>query len=323
MSILDTAVSRTPLGEHDGRSGGSLERVVLAGGERLVVKRTALATDLTRRLTDDTTGREYALWRAGLLDRLPTGVGHALVDGWRDGDGTVVVMRDLGDAVYGWGDVLTAAEVSRVLAAAVALHGAGIEPPPGVLATLGQRTGMLAPDRMRPLTGAFPLAGAVLAGWDHFADLVHGEVAVAVRGLLHDPTPLADALARRPCTLIHGDLWPVNLAATDGNVVLLDWNLATWAPPALDIAYLLAGAGAANIAVSREAVLYEYRTLCGPAHDEEALALALLSGLLDFGWNKALDAATAADPAQRERHRADLDWWVRQAAAALRTLRIG
>jgi hypothetical protein len=48
MPILDTAVSRTPFGEHDGRSGGSLERVVLAGGKRLVVKRTALATDLTR-----------------------------------------------------------------------------------------------------------------------------------------------------------------------------------------------------------------------------------------------------------------------------------
>jgi Ecdysteroid kinase-like family len=308
------------LGEHDGRSGGSLERVVLAGGERLVVKRTAIATDLTRRLTDDTTGREYAMWRAGLLDRLPAGVGHAVLDGWRDGDDTVVVMRDLGDAVYGWDDVLTTADVDRVLTAAVALHGADIEPPPGVLATLGQRTGMLAPDRMRPLTGAYPLAGAVLAGWDHFADLVRGEVAVAVRALLDDPAPLADALARRPCTLIHGDLWPVNMAAPDDTVVLLDWNLAAWAPPALDIAYLLAGAGAANIAVSREAVLDTYRSLCGPAHDEEAMALALLTGLLDFGWNKALDAVTAADPGQRERHRADLDWWVRNAAAALRSL---
>jgi hypothetical protein len=29
----------------------------------------------------------------------------------------------------------------------------------------------------------------------------------------------------------------VNIAATDDAVVLLDWGLATWAPPALDIAY--------------------------------------------------------------------------------------
>jgi hypothetical protein len=320
MSILDTAVSRTPFGEHDGRSGGSLERVVLACGERLVVKRTTLATDLTRRLTDDTTGREYTLWRAGMLDRLPRGVGHAVKDGWQDGDGTVVVMRDLGDTVFGWDDVLTGADVDRVLAAVVALHGAGIEPPPGVLASIPQRTGMLAPDRMRPLTDSFPLAGAVLAGWDHFADLVRGEVADGVMALLHDPEPLADALASRPCALVHGDLWPVNIAAADDAILLLDWNLATWAPPALDIAYLLAGAGAANIAVSREAVLDMYRSLCGPANDDEAIALALLTGLLDFGWNKALDAATAADPAERQRHRADLAWWMRQAAAALRTL---
>jgi hypothetical protein len=320
MSILDTAVSRTPFGEHDGRSGGSLERVVLAGGERLVVKRTTLATDLTRRLTDDATGREYALWRAGLLDRLPPGVGHAVLDGWQDGDSTVVVMRDLGAAVFGWHDVLTGADVNRVLTAAVALHDAGVEPPPGVVASIPQRTGMLAPDRIRPLAGAFPLAGAVLAGWDHFAALVRGEVADGVTALLHDPTPLADALARRRCTLIHGDLWPVNVAATNDTLVLLDWNLATWAPPALDVAYLLAGAGAANIAISREAVLDMYRSLCGPAHDDTAMALALLNGLLDFGWNKALDAATATDPAARQRHRADLDWWVRQAVTALRTL---
>ena len=160
----------------------------------------------------------------------------------------------------------------------------------------------------------------MLAGWDHFADLVRGEVADGVMALLNDPVPLADALASRPCTLIHGDLWPVNTATTDDAIVLLDWNLATWAPPALDIAYLLAGAGAANIAISREAVLDMYRSLCGPAHDATAMALALLNGLLDFGWNKALDAATATDRAKRQRHRADLDWWVRQAAAALRIL---
>jgi hypothetical protein len=320
VSILDSAVSRTPFGEHDGRSGGSLERVVLAGGERLVVKRTELATDLTRRLTDDTTGREYALWRARMLDRLPPGVGHAVLDGWRDGDGTVVVMRDLGDAVFGWDDVLTGADVNRVLTAAVALHGAGIEPPPDLLATIPQRTGMLSPRRMRPLADAFPLAAAVLAGWEQFANLVHGAVADGIQALLDDPAPLADALARRPRTLIHGDLWPVNMATTGETVVLLDWNLATWAPPALDIAYFLAGAGAANIAISREAVLDMYRSLCGPVYDGEAIALALLTGLLDFGWNKALDAATATDPAQRRRHRADLDWWVRRATAALRIL---
>jgi thiamine kinase-like enzyme len=143
-------------------------------------------------------------------------------------------------------------------------------------------------------------------------------VADAVTALLDDPAPLVQALARRPDALIHGDLWPVNVALTDAQVVLLDWGLAGWAPPALDVTAFLAGAGAANIAVSREDVLDEYRELCGPDHDEDGLRLALLNGLVDFGWNKALDALTALDPAERERHRSDLNWWVQQARHTLR-----
>jgi hypothetical protein len=322
MSILDTAVSRTPLGEHDGRSGASLERVVLPGGTRLVVKRTTLDDDLARRLTGDGDGREYRLWRAGVLDRLPSGVGHAVVDGWRDGDGVVLVMRDLGDAVVGWTDMLSAADVARLLTALVALHRttAADPPAPTLLTPLDARVGLFTPTRMRPLVDRFPLAKAVLAGWDRFAELVDPEVAVPVAALLDDPAPLVKALARRPRTMIHGDVWPVNVAFTGAQVVLLDWGLAAWAPPALDAVAFLAGAGAANIAISREEVLDRYRELCGPDHDETALELALLSGLVDFGWNKALDAATATDPADRMRHRADLDWWVRQAR---RTLRAG
>ena len=81
LSILDSAVGREPLGEHDGRSGASLERVVLADGRRLVVKRSRWATDLVRRLTDDRVRpREAALWQAGVLDR--AGARHAIVDAW-------------------------------------------------------------------------------------------------------------------------------------------------------------------------------------------------------------------------------------------------
>jgi hypothetical protein len=107
-------------------------------------------------------------------------------------------MDDLGDAVFGWDDVLTGADVNRVLTAVAALHAPASRHHPGLLAPLAQRTGMLAPDRVRPLPGAFPLASAVLAGWDHFANMVHGELGAAVKALLDDPTPLADTLARRP-----------------------------------------------------------------------------------------------------------------------------
>jgi hypothetical protein len=76
-------------------------------------------------------GREYLLWRDGLLDRLPAGVRHAVLDGWREGDETVLVMRDLGDAVVHWGSRIDRRDSIRVLAAvALRLHAKRLRPAP-------------------------------------------------------------------------------------------------------------------------------------------------------------------------------------------------
>src|SRR2546423_1493666 len=48
--------------------------------------------------------------------------------------------------------------------------------------------------------------------------------------------------------------------------------------------------------------------------------LGLLTGLLELGWNKALDAAEHPDPAKRDRERADLAWWLDAATPALAEL---
>ena len=56
-----------------------------------------------------------------------------------------------------------------------------------------------------------------------------------------------------------------------------------------------------------------------PAPDDEtAMRLALLSGLVWLGWNKALGVALHDDPEKRERERDDLAWWVSQARTTLR-----
>ena len=95
--LLHQAVERSVLAGHEGRSGAGLEHVRLADGSEFVVKRVTPTSDLTLALTGGTVAPEYLLWRSGALDRLPPGVGHAVVDAWVEGDTTVIVMDDLGD----------------------------------------------------------------------------------------------------------------------------------------------------------------------------------------------------------------------------------
>ena len=321
-AVLDRVVARAPLAGHDGRSGARLERVLLDDGTRLVIKRTSPAVDLVMRLSGSAVSRELALWRAGVLDRLPVGVGHALVDGWEEADETVLVMRDLGDAVVGWGRRLSREEWRRLLDAATRVHRAfaGGSGAPDGLRPVGDRVALFSPARMAPLAGdPGRLPAAVLRGWERFAEIVAPDVAGAVLALLERPLRLSGALARRPSTLIHGDLWLVNVAFEPGRVTLLDWDLATWAPPALELALFLDG-NSSQVGATRDQLVDDLRAAWGADHDETALRLALLAGLVDLGWNKALDVTEHPDGAVRARERADLDWWV---AEARRTLDLG
>ena len=231
-ALLDRAVERAPLDGHDGRSGALLERVLLDDGTRLVVKRTSPAVDLVMRRTGAAVSREYRLWQSGVLGRLPLGVGHALVDAWVDGEETVLVMRDLGAAVVGWDRRLSRDEARRLLGAVTSLHRAFRGGSPALLCPLVDRISVFRPDRMaQEADVGNPLAVAVRRGWERFAEIVPPEVAAEVMAMLARPERLAGPLSRRPCTLIHGDLWLVNVAFEPAQVTLLDWDLATWAPP--------------------------------------------------------------------------------------------
>ncbi|MGH3336728.1 MAG: hypothetical protein ACRDOZ_12970 [Nocardioides sp.] len=315
--LLHQAVDRSVLTGHEGRSGAGLEHVRLADGTEYIVKRVTPASDLTLALTGGTVAREYLLWRSGALDRLPPGVGHAVVDGWVEGDTTVIVMHDLGDKVLTWRSCLSTDETDWVLGRVAAMHRRFLGSPPREVVPLDRVLTIFAPERIRGLADeGNELAGLACRGWDIFAQTVPADVAGPVLVLLEDPTPLVSALSTGPVTLAHGDLSTVNMARDDGSLVLLDWALATAAPGALDIAWLLAGCSSV-LEPSREHVLATYAGLAGPAYDVRSLRLALLAGLLWLGWNKALDAAEHPDPAKRDRERRDLDWWVREARETL------
>lgn len=316
-AVLASAVERRPVND-DGRSGAVLERLVLADGTRVVVKRFDPAGDLVMRLTGDDHGREVDLFRSGLLDRLPATLGHAIVSGWYDDQGHgVLVMRDLGDAVLGWHDRVDLVRARLIIGAVGRLHAAFLGAAPAGLTPLRDVVGLFQPSRIRPYAGA-ALIDDALRGWEYWPEVAPGEVGERVLALAHQPAPLVAALERLPATLLHGDLATVNMALEadrPGSLTLIDWGLAAAGPPGLDIGRLLAGCAHA-FDVSLDDLTRLHRDAAGPAYDERDQRLGLLSGLVWLGWNKALDIVEHPAAAVRERERANLKWWLRQAALA-------
>jgi hypothetical protein len=317
-SMLAGAIRREPLAAGDGRSGSLLERVTLAGGEVVVVKHARAASDWIMRATHDDGGRVATLWSSGLLRRVPAVIEHAILAVERDGDGWLVVMRDVSAALLPEAARLSRASGRRVLAAAAALHMAFLDEPPVALCSLADRYGFLSPATARREAGGPDQVPKLIArGWERLPELLPPDVAEAVLAIAERPEPFAAELARCPATLVHGDLKLGNVGFLGDRVVLLDWGTQTgWAPSAVDAAWYLA-VNASRIDATREQVLDDFRAAEGERHDEDALRLALLGGLVQLGWDKALHATEHPDPAVRDRERADLVWWTARARDAL------
>jgi Phosphotransferase enzyme family len=316
-SLPGEVVRREPLAAADGRSGSLLERVVLAGGEVLVVKHVRAASDWIVRATHDQ-GRVVELWSSGVLARVPAAIDHTILGVERDGAGWTVVMRDASADLVPDHVRLTRGDSRRVLRAAAALHAEFRDDPPLRLCSMVDRYQFLAPaTARREAGGADEVPGLIGRGWERFAEVVPADVAEPVLAILERPAPFAEALGHFSSTLIHGDLKLGNLGFLGRRVVVLDWGTQTgWAPPAVETAWYLA-INASRIDASREQVLDDARAAQGRHHDEDALRLALLGGLVQLGWDKALHASGHPDPAIRAREAEDLAWWTARAREAL------
>ena len=316
-SLLVDVVRREPLGAADGLSGSLLERVELAGGRHLVVKHILAASDWIMRASNDQ-GRAAELWSSGVLARVPAAIDHAVLGAERQGAGWAVIMRDVSAALLPDHVRLTRGDSRRVLAAAAALHAEFWDDQPLELCSLVDRYQILSPATARREAGGVDVVPSLIGrGWERFGELVPAEVAEPVLAILERPEPFTRKLARFPSTLIHGDLKLGNLGFLDDRVVVLDWGTQTgWAPPAVETTWYLA-INASRIDATREQVLDDARAAEGERHDEDAMRLALLGGLVQLGWDKSLHATGHPDPAIREREAADLAWWTARARDAL------
>ncbi len=330
-ALLDAALDRAPVND-DGRSGATLERVRLPDGSRVILKRFDPDVDLVMQMTGDTHGREVDLFLSGALERLPTRVRHPILDGWFDQDGRgVLVMRDLGDAVLGWTSIVTPEQARSMLEAAAELHAAFVGMPPDGLVPVDVVLGIFEPRRLAERAGA-DLIDFALRGWELWSEVVPGEIGERVLALAQDTSPLAAACRALPQTFLHGDLATVNMAFEPdrpGSLTLIDWGMAAAGPAEIDLGRLVAGCGhlfgpvgaveSESIVDRLDALVALQREVAGPAYDETALRLGLLSGLTWLGWNKALDIVEHPDPLVRERERVALQWWLRQAELAFET----
>ena len=316
-SLLADVVRREPLAAADGRSGSLLERVVLGDGQALVVKHVRDGGDWIMRASHDH-GRAAELWSSGMLARVPEVVDHTVLGAEQTADGWVVIMRDVSAALVPDDARLSRADSGRVLEAAAALHAAFAGGLPLELCPLADRYSFLSPATARREAGGADEVPALIGrGWERFAEVAPADVAGPVLAVLERPEPFAAALSAFASTLIQGDLKLGNLGFTGDRVVMLDWGTQTgWAPPAVEVAWYLA-INWSRIDATREQVLDDFRAAEGERHDPDALRLALLGGLVQLGWDKALHASGHPEAAVRAREAADLAWWTERARDAL------
>jgi len=316
--LLAGATARTALEAADSKSGALIERVTI-GGERFIAKRLSVEDDWTMRASGDLCGRTLLLWQHGILDRLPPDIDHTVVAVAHDPSTrvTTLLMRDVGPYLVPEGDAPIALADHQAFLGSMASMQArfdGWADDIG-LATVADRYLELSPlmaegERARGDPGLVPrLVGE---GWDRLPSLVPS-CGGAVRDLATDPSVLVEALSGcGPSTLVHGNWKLGNLGRRrDGRVILLDWETPGAGAGAIDLAWYLA-INAARLPESKEAAIGTYaralteRGVATAGWFDRQVALALLGGFVQFGWEKALGGTGP-----------ELAWWEARALDAL------
>jgi hypothetical protein len=318
--LIDGATSREPMASGDSKSGAVFERVTI-DGERYIVKHLHVDDDWIMRSSGDLGCRPLTMWRSGLLDQLPECIDHAVVGAaagfGRNGWGAALIMRDVSGVLVPEGDeIVPLAQHEALLRDMAALHARfwdwtddiGLTPAYNRYLVFSPDCAALEARRGWPDV----VPRLIVEGWQRFA-AVAGAVTDPVLELVHDPSPLVDALARLPQTLVHGDWKFGNLGtAGDGRTVLLDWAVPGQAVATGELVWYLA-LNQARLPMSKEKSIECYRSALEAAGVptspwwDGAIALALLGGTVWFGWEKALGG-----PGD------ELAWWCDRAAEGLR-----
>jgi hypothetical protein len=306
---------------NDGWSGASLTRLRRSDGRSFILKRDSLARDWIARATADRPFLREA-WFAAHGPALPWPMrAPYLGAGWDETTGEVgILMPDLSDVLFDWETPLTVPQLDHVLEALAALHahpwddtltrGADQWTPWPERITLICRSSL---ERRGPARDA--VADRLLPGWDAWDRLATPAARAVIASLGDDPSPLLDALAKEPSTLIHGDLKLANAGiAADEAVEVVDWQMVMVAPLAIELGWFLVS-NVNALPLTASDVLDRYwavRNVRSVTSDD----LSILVGLLLRGWRKGADAAAGATLASGVSAADDLAWWCERAVEA-------
>lgn len=327
MRLGDEIVDRIPLAAEGGFSGNVIERVRLRDGRELIHKRVAPDRDWISRATGDD-GRLPAMWRAGLFERMPPVVDHAMLAVEDEDDGWSVYMRDVSSELLPRDRRLDLNGVERVLRALSEVHLAFWDADLPDLCSIEDRYHLLSPRTIRREAELGHASDALTSGWEAFAEHVPREIADVVSPLVEDPAPVADELRRGAATLVHGDLRLDNLGFAGERVVVLDWGERSGsAPPAVELMWFL-GFDALLFDCAREDVVAAFRAIYGDRVSDRDMDLAFIGGFVHLGCHLGLGmlgrsptlARLDGDDARKHAAaRDELAWWVRSVERALET----
>ena len=318
--LLAAATERTVLAQAPGKSGATLERVVI-GGQDYVLKHLDLAQDWTMRASGCLRGAPLGLWERGILSRLPECLNQPIVGAAPiPRGGCALLMRDVTPWLVPATDApITLDQHARFLRHMAALHAEFWDCGPEFdVVPVMHRYLELSPwtAMAEAAVGSAHLVPQLVAkGWPLLAQVAPAAAAV-VTPLAHDPGPLVEALAATPHTFVHSN-WKLDNLGTDdaGRTVLLDWEQPGHGAPLSDLAWYLAincrrlpQAKEDSITAYREA-LESYGIDTGPWWERQ-LALCLLGALVLFGWEKAFGG-----------YDEELAWWEEKAVRAAALLK--
>ena len=299
--LVAGATDRVVVNPEDSRSGATFERLNI-NGEPHFLKVLSADSDWIMRCTGNTTNWEFQVWQAGIYQRVPAVIDHAMVGMAREGEGSsarlAMLMTDRGADMVPPGDELLPVQHHHdFIDHMAAFHATfmGWRDDIG-LASLAHRFRFFAPDNIAAELLVDDVPGPIRVadiGWGLLPSL-SPQLDGLVRQIHADPQPLADALRETPGTFVAGDWKLGNVGRrSDGRTVLLDWAYPGEAPPCFDLAWYLA-LNRARMPISKEATIALYRdSLQRHGVDttgwfERQLGLTLLGMAATFAWEKAV-----------------------------------